>query len=288
MSVTSNVAAFSRAIKLSHTVFALPFALAAAWLVWQQQPVPWHQWVWIVLAMVGARSSAMGFNRLVDRRIDAANPRTAERELPSGRLGLGWAWGLTLGSAGVLVFAAAMLHPLALKLSPAVIGVLWGYSLTKRFTALCHVWLGMSLGLAPICVWVALTGTVAAAPMLMAGAITTWVAGFDILYSMQDRGYDEQVGLRSIPAALGERGALVVSAALHLGTVVFLAALPLVAPLGWPYWPGVVVIAGILVWEHTLVRPGDLSRMGKAFFVANSYVSVVFLSAVILATLAGS
>lgn len=286
MSVIANVAAFSRAIKLSHTVFALPFALAAAWLVWQQQAVPWHQWLWIVLAMVGARSSAMGFNRLVDRRIDAANPRTAARELPSGRLKLGWAWGLTLGSAGVLVFAAAMLQPLALMLSPAVIGVLWGYSLTKRFTALCHVWLGMSLGLAPICVWVALTGTVTAAPLLMAGAITTWVAGFDVLYALQDRGYDEKVGLRSIPAALGERGALVFSAAMHVGTVVFLAALPVVVPLGWPYWPGVAIIAGILVWEHTLVKPGDLSRMGKAFFVANSYVSVVFLSAVILATLA--
>ncbi|MEC7945963.1 MAG: UbiA-like polyprenyltransferase [Myxococcota bacterium] len=280
----ANVAAFGRAIKISHTIFALPFALAAAWLVWQEQAVAWHQWVWIVVAMVGARSSAMGFNRLVDRRIDASNPRTQDRELPSGRLTPRWGWVLTLGSAGMLVLSAGMLHPLALALSPVVIGVLWGYSLTKRFTALCHLWLGMALGLAPLCVWVALTGGIAWAPALMAGAITTWVGGFDILYSLQDRGYDAKVGLHSVPAALGERGALVVSALLHVATLGFLAALPVAVDLGWPYWIGVVLIGGILCWEHTLVRPGDLSKMGKAFFQANSYVSVVFLAAVVAAT----
>lgn len=282
----ANVAAFGRAIKISHTIFALPFALAAAWLVWQEQPVAWHQWLWIVVAMVGARSSAMGFNRLVDRKIDARNPRTQDRELPSGRLTPAWGWALTLGSAALLVLAAGMLHPLALKLSPVVIGVLWGYSLTKRFTALCHLWLGMALGLAPLCVWIALTGSVALAPTLMAGAITTWVGGFDILYSLQDRGYDEGVGLHSIPAALGERGALAVSALLHVATLGFLAALPFATDLGWPYWVGFALIAGILGWEHTLVKPGDLSKMGKAFFQANSYVSVVFLAAVVAATLA--
>ncbi len=145
----ANLAAFGRAIKISHTVFALPFALAAAWLVWQQQAVTWDQWLWIVVAMVGARSSAMGFNRMVDRKIDAANPRTADREAPSGRLSVAWGWGLTLGSALLLAFAAWMLHPLAFQLSPVVMAVLWGYSLTKRFTALCHVWLGFALGLAP-------------------------------------------------------------------------------------------------------------------------------------------
>lgn len=281
----ANLAAFGRAIKISHTIFALPFALAAAWLVWQQQPVTVGQVLWIVVAMVGARSSAMGFNRMVDRKIDAANPRTADREVPSGRLGVAWGWGLTLGSAALLAFAAWMLHPLAFQLSPVVMAVLWGYSLTKRFTALCHVWLGFALGLAPICVWIALTGGVDRAPVLMAGAITTWVGGFDILYSLQDREYDGGVGLKSIPAALGEVGALVVSAVLHVGTVAFLAALPLTVGLGWPYWVGVAVIAGILVWEHTLVKPGDLSKMGKAFFQANSYVSVVFFVAVVGATL---
>ncbi len=282
----ANVAAFARAIKLSHTVFALPFAIAAAWLVWQQQDIAWHAWIWIVVAMVGARSSAMGFNRLVDARIDARNPRTQDRELPSGRLTPAWGWALTLGSAGLLVLAAGMLDPLALKLSPVVIGVLWGYSLTKRFTALCHLWLGMALGLAPVCVWIALTGGVSLAPVLMAGAITTWVGGFDILYSLQDRGYDADVGLHSIPAALGERGALLVSGLLHVATLGFLAMLPSTADLAWPYWVGVAIIAGILGWEHTLVKPGDLSKMGKAFFQANSYVSIVFLMAVVAATLA--
>jgi 4-hydroxybenzoate polyprenyltransferase len=282
----ANVAAFARAIKLSHTVFALPFAIAAAWLVWQQQDIAWHAWIWIVVAMVGARSSAMGFNRLVDARIDARNPRTQDRELPSGRLTPAWGWALTIGSAGLLVLAAGMLDPLALKLSPVVIGVLWGYSLTKRFTALCHLWLGMALGLAPVCVWVALTGGVSMAPVLMAGAITTWVGGFDILYSLQDRGYDADVGLHSIPAALGERGALLVSGLLHVATLGFLATLPSTADLAWPYWIGVAIIAGILGWEHTLVKPGDLSKMGKAFFQANSYVSIVFLLAVVAATLA--
>ena len=142
----------------------------------------------------------------------------------------------------------------------------------------------MALGLAPLCVWVALTGGIAWAPALMAGAITTWVGGFDILYSLQDRGYDAKVGLHSVPAALGERGALVVSALLHVATLGFLAALPVAVDLGWPYWIGVVLIGGILCWEHTLVRPGDLSKMGKAFFQANSYVSVVFLAAVVAAT----
>ena len=282
---TANIAAFGRAIKVSHTIFALPFALAAAWLVWQEQPVAGAQWLWIVAAMVGARSSAMGFNRLVDHRIDARNPRTEDRELPSGRLTPAWGWALTLGSAALLVLAAGMLHPLALKLSPVVIGVLWGYSLTKRFTALCHLWLGMSLGLAPICVWVALTGTVSLTPILMAGAITTWVGGFDILYSLQDRGYDEGVGLHSIPAALGDKGALIVSALLHVGTMAFLASLPATVPLAWPYWVGVALIGAILFWEHTLVKPGDLSKMGKAFFQANSYVSMVFFVAVVAATL---
>jgi len=282
----ANIAAFGRAIKISHTSFALPFALAAAWLVWQDQPVTGAQWLWIVAAMVGARSSAMGFNRLVDRRIDEKNPRTQDRELPSGRLTPAWGWALTLGSAALLVLAAGMLHPLALKVSPLVIAVLWGYSLTKRFTALCHIWLGMALGLAPICVWIALTGSVTLTPVLMAGAITTWVGGFDILYSLQDRGYDQGVGLHSIPAALGEKGALIVSALLHVGTMAFLVSLPATVPLAWPYWVGVTLIGAILSWEHTLVKPGDLSRMGKAFFQANSYVSMVFLAAVVAATLA--
>ena len=173
----AQLRAFATDIKLSHTIFALPFALAAAWLVHRSAPVPFLDWVWILVAMVGARSSAMGFNRIVDKNIDAANPRTVGRQLASGKLDPTWAWGLTLGSAGLLVFAAWMLSPEAFIASPAVIAVLWGYSLTKRFTFLCHVWLGFALGLSPACVWLALTGTVTATPIVMGAAILAWREG---------------------------------------------------------------------------------------------------------------
>lgn len=289
--IQGQLAAFSRDIKLSHSVFALPFALSAAWLVGRTTEVPASAWAWIVVAMVAARSSAMGMNRITDRRIDAANPRTAQRELASGRLTVGWAWGLTLGSAALFVLAAGMLHPTALLLSPAVLLWLWGYSLAKRWTALCHLWLGVALGLSPVCVWIALTGGVQAPAWVMAGIIATWVGGFDILYALQDEGYDADVGLHSIPAWLGARRALAVSTALHVGTVALLGLLPFVLPagmaLGWPYFGGAVAIAGILVWEHRLVKPGDLSQMNKAFFTANSWVSVLFLAAVLAASFVG-
>lgn len=276
--------AFARDIKLSHTVFALPFALSAVWLVHLQQGSTLAQWAWILVAMTGARTSAMGFNRLVDRKIDAANPRTAGRALPSGQVPLPLAWALTLGSAGLMVLAAGMLHLHALLASPVVLAVIWGYSLAKRFTAWCHLILGLALGLAPMAAWLALTGTVAAPALVLAGIVLTWVGGFDILYALQDREYDAEVGLNSIPAKLGEVGALVVSGVLHLGTVALLCALPLTVGLGWPYWIGVAAIAGILAWEHWLVRPGDLSRIDRAFFTLNSYVSLVFLGSLLAAT----
>lgn len=281
----AQLRAFATDIKLSHTIFALPFALAAAWLVHRQAPVGVLQWAWILVAMLGARSSAMGFNRIVDRRIDAANPRTVGRQLASGALDLRWAWGLTLGSAALLVLAAWMLSPEAFYASPFVIFVLWGYSLTKRFTALCHVWLGFALGLSPACVWLALTGTVTPTPVVMGIAILAWVGGFDTLYALQDREYDADVGLNSIPAKLGEVGALRVSSALHGIAVAALAALPLTVPLGWPYYVAVAVVAGILVWEQSIVKPGDLSRMNAAFFQANAWVSVVMALGIVTATL---
>lgn len=284
LSAGDNLRAFARDIKLSHTVFALPFALAAAWLVARDQPVAWHQWLWILVAMLGARSSAMGFNRIVDRRIDQANPRTQGRELAAGNMTLGWAWGLVLGSAGLLALAAWMLHPLAFRLVPAVLIVLWGYSLTKRFTALCHLWLGFALGLSPSCVWIALTGELAAAPVLMGVAILAWVGGFDVLYSLQDREYDAEVGLNSIPARLGEVGALRLSGALHGAALMALAALPLAVPLAWPYLVAVAAIGGILAWEQSIVKPGDLSRMDAAFFNSNAAVSVLFLFGVLVAS----
>jgi len=278
----ANAAAFARDIKLSHSIFALPFALAAAWIISRGQPVPWTDWAAIVVAMVGARSSAMGINRIADRHIDKANPRTVGRELAAGRMALPWAWALTLGSGALFCAAAAALSPLALALSPVVLLFLWGYSFTKRFTALCHVYLGVALGLSPVCVWIALTGAVAAPALLLSGVIASWVAGFDMLYALQDRDYDRGVGLHSVPAAIGERATLVVSGLLHLLTVGLLVALPALIPLGPAYWLGVAAIAGLLGWEHAIVRPGDLSRMNAAFFTANSWVSVIFFGAVLL------
>lgn len=282
----ATAGAFARDIKLAHSVFALPFALAAAWLVSRQVEVGGQQWLWIVVAMVGARSSAMGFNRIVDRRIDAENPRTRDREIPAGRLSVAAAWGWTLAFTALFIVAAAMLHPLCLKLSPVALAVIWGYSLTKRWTALCHVVLGIGLGLAPVAVWIALTGTVEPAALLLGGAVASWVAGFDVLYSLQDRDFDASRGLHSIPVALGERGALWVSGLLHLLTVGLLGALPWTVPLSWPYTLGWGLITAVLVYEHAIVRPGDLSRLDRAFFAANGWISVGFLVAVVAATLA--
>jgi len=282
---TAALFAFARDIKLAHSVFALPFALASAWLVSRIQAVSWSQVGWIVVAMVGARSSAMGFNRIVDRRIDAANPRTRDREIPSGRLPLGMAWAVTLFATVIFAGAAWMLNPLCLALSPVALLVLWGYSLTKRFTALCHLVLGLALGLAPIAVWIGLTGTVGASALVLGGAVTTWVAGFDVLYSLQDREFDTKIGLRSLPVALGEAGALVASALLHLCTVALLFLLPTTALLAWPYLVGVGIITAVLVYEHWLIRPGDLSRLDRAFFALNGWISLGFLAAVLVASL---
>lgn len=272
----SPLLTYSRMIKLSHSIFALPFALAAAVLAASvTAPTAW-QIALIVLCMVTARSSAMGFNRIVDRRIDAANPRTAGREIPSGQISLGAAWGFTLGSAALFVLFSGLLGWLTLALSPVALAVIWGYSLTKRFTALCHLVLGLALALAPTAVWIAITGSYDWPPLVLSVAVGTWVAGFDILYSLQDREYDASVGLRSVPAALGETGAMVVSAGLHVVTVGALVALPFLSELGWPYWIGLALISGVLAYEHWIVRPGDLSRINKAFFDLNGYISLIF------------
>jgi len=268
---------YSRMIKLSHSIFALPFALAAAVLASRQVEVTWVQLAWIVVCMVAARSSAMGFNRIVDRRIDAANPRTATREIPAGEISVGAAWAFTLLSAALFVAASAALGRLVLYLSPVALGIIWGYSLTKRFTALCHVVLGVALALAPTGVWLALVGEWGWVPALLSVAVGTWVAGFDIIYSCQDHDFDRDAGLRSVPAVLGVKGALWLSAGLHLLTVGTLAALPAVVTLGWPYWVGLVLIAVVLTYEHSIVKPTDLSRIDKAFFDLNGYISVGFL-----------
>jgi 4-hydroxybenzoate polyprenyltransferase len=265
-------------IKLSHSVFSMPFALAAALIAWREVPFQVSDLAWILVCLVTARASAMGFNRLIDAPFDARNPRTAIREIPSGQISRGAAWAFTLGSAVLFVAASAALSTAALALSPVALAVVWGYSWTKRFTALCHAVLGVALALAPTGVWVALTDSYGAVPALLSLAVGTWVAGFDIIYSCQDADFDRANGLYSVPATLGLRGALTLSAALHVATVACLVALPWVVPMAWPWWVGVAVIGGVLAYEHTLVSPTDLSRVDKAFFDLNGYVSLLFLA----------
>ena len=270
-------AAYSRMIKLSHSIFSMPFALAAALIAWRDVPFLATDLLWIVGCLITARSSAMGFNRIVDARFDARNPRTAVREIPSGQLSLSAAWAFTLGSAALFLLMSWLLSTLTLALAPVALAIVWGYSLTKRFTALCHVILGVALALAPTGVWIALTDTWGPIPALMSLAVGTWVAGFDIIYSCQDAAFDRENGLHSIPARLGVRNALIVSAALHVVTVGCLVALPAVVALGWPWWFGAAAIACVLAYEHSIVSPGDLSRVDKAFFDLNGYVSLLFL-----------
>lgn len=264
---------FGRMIKFSHTVFAMPFALSSATLA-IDGPVPWPKLGWIVLAMVGARSAAMGFNRLADQEIDARNPRTAARELPAGRLGRREVWTFVLLAATLLVFAAAMLNPLCLALSPVALGVVFGYSYTKRFTALSHVVLGFGLAIAPVGAWLALRGSFAAPPLVLAAAVVLWVAGFDVIYSCQDVAFDRSSGLHSLPARLGAARALVVARAFHVAAVGLLAGLFWLAPLHPVYLVGVAAVGLLLAYEHSLVRADDLRKVDAAFFTANAWVSV--------------
>jgi 4-hydroxybenzoate polyprenyltransferase len=274
----SSLGVYSRMIKLSHSIFALPFALAAAVLASREVDVTWAQIALIVLCMVTARSSAMGFNRIVDRDIDAKNPRTANREIPSGEISVSQAWAFTLGSAALFVLFAGLLGTKTLLLSPIALGIVFGYSLSKRFTALCHLVLGLALALAPTAVWIALTDGWGWVPALLSLAVGTWVAGFDIIYSCQDAAFDTDNQLHSIPSRLGLRGALLVSAMLHVLTVAALIGVGVVADLNWPYWPGAALITGVLAYEHVIVTPSDLSRINKAFFDLNGYVSLLFFA----------
>lgn len=277
---TPSVLAFARMIKLSHSIFAMPFALAAAVIAAREVPITVRQVLLILACLVLARSSAMGFNRLVDRDIDARNPRTANREIPAGALSVRSAWAFTLGSALLFAVCCALLGQTVLLLCPVALAVIWGYSLTKRFTALCHAVLGTALALAPSGVWIALTDSYGAAPLLLSLAVATWVAGFDMIYACQDAAFDRDNGLRSVPSVLGVRGALWVSAGLHLATVLLLLALPRYTPLEGLYLAGVGLIAAVLAYEHAIVKPTDLSRVNKAFFDLNGWVSVVFFCAV--------
>ena len=262
-------------IKIEHTLFALPFAFLGMLLAAGGWP-SWRTVFWIVVAMVGARSAAMAFNRLADRWIDAANPRTAGRALPAGLVSPGAVALFTAVSAAVLVLAAWELNPLAFYLSPLALGILFLYSYTKRFTWAAHLFLGLSLSGAPLGAWIAVRGDVRATPFLLAGAVLTWTAGFDILYALQDVDFDRRSGLFSIAAKFGVVGALWISGALHVLTLTFLALLPSTYPqgLGAAYWVGWAGCLLLIAYQHWVVRPGDLSRLNAAFFTANGALSV--------------
>lgn len=269
-----------RMIKWEHTIFALPFALIGLLVASQGRP-GWVTLGWILLAMVGARSTAMAFNRLVDHRLDAANPRTAMRELPSGVLQRGPVIGFVLASAALLVIAAWQLNPLCLALSPVALLVVWFYSLTKRFTPAAHLFLGLALGIAPVGAWLAVQGSIESFPVLLGVGVMTWVAGFDILYSCQDLEFDRKTGLHSVPAAFGPSAARWISRGLHLITLLVWALAFREAGFGLVSVAGLIAVAVLLGYEHWLVRSGDLRQIDKAFFELNSYVGIVLLAAVL-------
>lgn len=269
-------------IKFEHSVFALPFALTGALLGWRSMGFPveglWLKLVWIVVAMVGARSAAMAFNRVLDAAIDAENPRTKARHIPAGLLSRGFAWGFILVSIAVFLLAAAMLNPLCLTLAPLALAVVLTYSWTKRFTSMSHVVLGFALGIAPAAAWIAVTGTMAPAILWLTAAVTLWTAGFDVIYSCQDYDFDRRAGLFSLPARLGIRSALNVARLFHVAMVGCLAALAVSLDLGWPAAGGIAVVAALLIYEHSLVRHDDLSRVDAAFFTMNGWVSLLFFA----------
>jgi 4-hydroxybenzoate polyprenyltransferase len=276
-STLERVAAYGRMIRFSHSVFALPFALASLSLAAREGGVTSGQVAWIVVAMVAARSAAMGFNRLADHGLDARNPRTASRELPRGVLSRPEVWLFVAVSAVVFVLAAAMLNPLCLALSPLALAIVLGYSFPKRFTALSQVVLGLSLAVAPVGAWLAVRGRFDLAPLALALAVLLWVAGFDTIYACQDAEFDRREGLHSIPARLGVARALMVARGLHLGAIAALLALYVLVPLHPLYLAGVAAVAALLAWEHTLVRPDDLSQVMRAFNL-NGWVGLLYLA----------
>ena len=276
MGAVHTVVTYGRMIKFSHSVFALPFALSGAALAASVFGADLGQVGWIVVAMVGARSAAMGFNRLADRHLDAANPRTAQRELPRGAVSPGAVALFVLLSAAATVWAAYQLNPLCFYLSPLVLAVLLFYSLTKRFTWACHLVLGLCLGGAPVGAWLAIAGEFAWPPLLLGMAVLCWVAGFDILYACQDYDFDRDTGLHSIPVRFGMAASLRLARLLHLAAVGCMLAVGYMMGLQAVFYLGVALIAGLLVYEHRLVRPDDLSKVNMAFATMNAVISVVF------------
>lgn len=267
---------FLEMIKFSHTVFALPFALAGALLAARGMPAP-EKLFWIVLAMVGARTAAMGLNRLIDANIDARNPRTAGRAIPAGLIGKGMTLVFILLSLALLLLAAGRLNSLCLLLSPLAVFFLVLYSYCKRFTSLAHVVLGICLAAAPIGAWVAIRGSIDPPALILGSAVLFWVAGFDILYALQDLEFDRKAGLHSVPVALGVEGSLWTARVFHLIMLGLLLGLLVNLGLGAFFMIGILVTAGMLLYEHWLLKDGNLNKLDAAFFNMNGYISVVIL-----------
>ncbi|MFL6351254.1 MAG: UbiA-like polyprenyltransferase [Bryobacteraceae bacterium] len=269
-------------IKFEHSVFALPFALTGALLAWRDSgfQIPGLAWrfVWIVVAMVGARSAAMAFNRILDTEIDRGNRRTANRHLPAGLLSTGFAWGFTLASSLVFLWAARQLGSLCLFLAPVTLAILFFYSFSKRFTLWSHMILGFCLGMAPAAAWIAMRGTLDPRILWLTAAVMFWTAGFDVIYACQDFEFDCATGLCSIPRTYGVRRALIIARVLHIGMIGCLLALVFSFHLGTLSLMGVAAVIALLTYEHGLVKPNDLSRVNAAFFTVNGYVSLLFFA----------
>jgi 4-hydroxybenzoate polyprenyltransferase len=267
-------------IKFEHSVFALPFALTGALLAARASRHGWPtlwQVLWIVVAMVAARSAAMTMNRIVDLRYDRENPRTNKRALATGDLSVSFAWLFTVIAVGVFLVAAWQLNQLALELAPVALAILFFYSFTKRFTNWSHLFLGFALGISPAAAWIAVTGGLDLRILILCAAVTFWVGGFDVLYACQDVDYDRSAGLFSVPKRFGIARALLIARAMHVGVVALLVWLAASFALPWPAWVGIVVVAALLAYEHSLVKADDLSKLDAAFFAVNGYISLLFL-----------
>ena len=267
-------------IKFEHSVFALPFALTGALLAARATTHGWptlRQILWIIVAMVTARSAAMTLNRIADLRYDRENPRTKMRALAAGALSVPFAWAFTVVAVAIFVVAAWQLNPLALKLAPVALVVLFFYSYTKRFTHWSHLFLGFALGISPAAAWIAITGGLDLRMLILCTAVTLWVGGFDVLYACQDIDFDREAGLYSVPKRFGVANALIIARAMHAGVVLLLSWLAASFGLPWPAWAGIVVVAALLAYEHSLVKANDLSKLNAAFFTVNGYISMLFL-----------
>lgn len=271
-----NFFAFIKMIKLEHSLFALPFAFVGMILAANGLP-SWNIILWVVVAMVGARSAAMGVNRYADAEIDARNPRTASREIPAGNISKKATLFYILVSLALYFTAAFMLNRLTAVLSPIPVLIFILYAYAKRFTNFCHVILGIALGLAPMCAWIAVTGSIDTAPFILGGAVILWVAGFDILYAIQDIEYDRKEGLHSIPAVFGTGGSLIIARILHFAAICLFISLMAFTNLGYIYLAGVLLSGALMAYEHSLVSKDDLSKLNMAFFNMNAYISITIM-----------